>query len=592
MPLDIPWLLRREQGMTHGVEPGTWAPSSTPNGGGDTSLPQVPETIHNHYYAADRTAIPWYRRRKFHFWLAVLVLVVIVIASAVVLGVVLKSELGKRRAQNFKAETGGAGAPWASLTRDKTPPLTSTSSSLSKLQTSTMSSSSATSSSTSSASSSVSVSTESAPRLNETVVGIVSSFLATLTDHGWPSSSSSWSSTSSSASSSSSTSTLSPWSSSSTSPWSSSSTSTSALPVETAAEIFTLSESSQLASAYFKSDTPELHRRVLVWQDDKSDLIATEWFTGRRTQYRIRDQAESRLPEAKLGTPLAVTTSSSGVVHVFFLDTQGALSHIFEETKGQWKRGLVAKNNGPIVASSSSPLSAVWHRASVGRELLGVAYANAQKLRLALNDKPDQDGAWQVLEAASLPDPVPGMTERPLFSVAGEWGSPSNKMLMAVLVDEGLFAWECSLDLSSPSKTKSPCRLLNDTFQGMPLPLFVTQEIELADTGKDERGRELGFAPPPRQLGWISLAGTNTDYDFSLVGLDADGRFVDENHVKAGGKGRRAGRGLETKMTARAIATTDEGILFAAAGDDVYIYKLDTEDWTWRAQGSLMPARG
>lgn len=165
-----------------------------------------------------------------------------------------------------------------------------------------------------------------------------------------------------------------------------------------------------------------------------------------------------------------MTVSSSGVIHVFFLDTQGALSHAFEETNGEWKRGMLGKNNGPIIASTSSPLSAMWHRGSVGRELLGVAYANSQKLRLAMTDRADEDSTWQVVEAVSLPDPVPGMTETPLFSVAGDWGKPSSKMLMAVLVEDGLFAWQCSLDHWPPSKARAPCNQLNDTFIGTSLP--------------------------------------------------------------------------------------------------------------------------
>lgn len=101
----------------------------------------------------------------------------------------------------------------------------------------------------------------------------------------------------------------------------------------------------------------------------------------------------------------------------------------------------------------------------------------------------------------------------------------------------------------------------------------------------------MGLGRPPRQLSWIKL-GADEYYDFSLLSLEGEGRFVAENRIKAGTKGRRAGRGLDTRMATRAIAVTDEGILFAAADDDVYIYKANTEDWTWRTQGSVMPARG
>lgn len=41
-------------------------------------------------------------------------------------------------------------------------------------------------------------------------------------------------------------------------------------------------------------------------------------------------------------------------------------------------------------------------------------------------------------------------------------------------------------------------------------------------------------------------------------------------------------------MAVRAMSTTDEAILFAAAGEQLYIYRLDKDSWKWSSEGSLL----
>ena len=41
-------------------------------------------------------------------------------------------------------------------------------------------------------------------------------------------------------------------------------------------------------------------------------------------------------------------------------------------------------------------------------------------------------------------------------------------------------------------------------------------------------------------------------------------------------------------MALRAMSTTDEAILFAASGEEVYIYRLDKASWQWSLEGSLL----
>ncbi|PHH80464.1 hypothetical protein CDD80_1474 [Ophiocordyceps camponoti-rufipedis] len=309
-------------------------------------------------------------------------------------------------------------------------------------------------------------------------------------------------------------------------------------------------------------------REIKASIDDKGDLIVTEWSADNRSHYRIRDQLRSRIPDAKLGSPLAMAASPSGVVHLFFLDTQDALSHVFRSATGVWETRTLSKRNGPVIASGPSPLSTAWHRTGDGTEVLAIAYANSQELRLAMTDGPTAETSWLVSNVASLPGPVPGQLQEPCFAVAGDWRNAmgARTMLMAVLMDDGLFAYECPIETWPPG-SKTPCRRLNDTF-------------------RDDKGRDVSFAPPPKQLGWIRLDSHHSaGYDFSLVGLGEDG-FISENRIGAD-EARKAGRGLETRMAVRAISATDEAVLFAAAGDDIYMYRLDVDSGSWRAEGSL-----
>ncbi|KAF4591877.1 hypothetical protein GQ602_002176 [Ophiocordyceps camponoti-floridani] len=360
-------------------------------------------------------------------------------------------------------------------------------------------------------------------------------------------------------------------SSKSSSPSSTTSTETAAA---TPSVIFTVSEKSRLASVYVEDEQANLHRRFLAWQDDKGHLIVTEWSAGNRSHYRIRDQLRSRIPDAKLGSPLAMAASPSGVVHLFFLDTQDALSHVFRSATGVWETRTLRKGNGPVIASGPSPLSTAWHRTGDGTEVLAIAYANSQDLRLAMTDGPTAESPWLVSNVVSLPGPVPGQLQEPCFAVAGDWRNAmgARTMLMAVLMEDGLFAYECPIEMWPPG-SKTPCRQLNDTF-------------------RDDKDRDVSFVPPPKQLGWIRLDGHHSaGYDFSLVGLGEDG-FISENRIGAD-EARRAGHGLETRMAARAISATDEAVLFAAAGDDIYMYRLDVDSGTWRAEGSLqLTSRG
>ncbi|RDA88576.1 hypothetical protein CP532_5839 [Ophiocordyceps camponoti-leonardi (nom. inval.)] len=500
---------------------GPWKSSSLGNAG--MGPPPNPEIIHNHYYATAPKPLPWYRRKRFS-WTAIAVLVFVAIASVVTLGVVLKLQVGKGRLRDAGVSVDDEN----SSSRLTDQGARSSSTIISHLDPST-----------------VPASTSGNPH-----------------DAPSPASSRPPSETMQSNSA---------WTTSSASSLSAS-TSTSTAAAESQMVVYTVSEKSHLASVYLDNEQAELRRRLLVWQDEKSDLIVTDWSVGNKTHYRLRDQLRSSIPDAKLGTPLAMAASSSGVVHVFFLDTQNTLSHVFQTAPGLWERSSLSKGNGPIMTSGSSPLSAAWHRIKNGMEVLAVAYASSQEMRLAMTDRPTSDSTWLTVDVTSLPGPVPGQEEKPRFAVAGDWRTRTGgqPMLMAVLKEGGIVAYECFVDTWPPGSS-TPCRQTSDTLQ-------------------DEEGRNAVSAPPPKQLGWIRLGNSTDGYDFSLLSLGEDG-FIGEDRVGAG-LARKSGRGLDTKMAVRAISATDEAVLFAAAGDDVYIYRRKTEDGSWQAEGQLMPGRG
>ncbi|RDA93753.1 hypothetical protein CP533_0202 [Ophiocordyceps camponoti-saundersi (nom. inval.)] len=516
MPLDIPILLHGEQKMSNpSVDP--WKSSSLGTGG--TGPPPNPDIIHNHYYATGPKPVRWYRRKRFA-WTVIAVVVFVAVASAVTLGVVLKFQVGKSRMPE-----GGV-----SVDHD-----------------------------------------DSSPRLTDQVAPS-SSTSSHLSSSTAPSSTSGITPDTLSPASSKPTSETTAHSSSTTmSTSSSSSTATSMAAAETPIVVYTVSEKSQLASVYLDNEQAKLRRRLLVWQDEKSDLIITDWSVGNKTHYRLRDQLRSSIPDARVGTPLAMAGSSSGSVHLFFLDTQNALSHVFQTGTGLWERSSLSKSNGPIFAADSSPLSASWHRIKNGMDVLVVAYASSQELRLAMTDKPAADSTWLDVDVASLPGAVPGQEGKPRFAVAGDWRTRagSQPLLMAVLVEDGLFAYECFIG-TWPPESSTPCR--------------QTSSLQ------DEKGRNPAAAPTPKQLSWIRLGGSPDGYDFGLISLGEDG-FISEDLVGAG-LSRKAGQGFDTKMAVRGISATEEAVLFAAAGDDVYIYRQRTDDGTWKAEGQLMPGRG
>ncbi|ODA77622.1 hypothetical protein RJ55_07251 [Drechmeria coniospora] len=565
------------------------------------------EMISNNYYYSDGPApTPWYRRPWF-FWASLATLLAVLAICAVVLGVVLRRDQVARFDTAAETDAGKSGLATAAVTTSpkaststhtSTTPAASSSLSHSSSSSSHSSSSSSHSSSSSShsssslshsfsssshSSSSSSHSSSSAetggpmPPVNETAkIETLRSILAPLTSHnnkGGP--------TASAAPSSSSAST---WTASTSAARTRSLASTQA--VEPTFVPFTPSETSCLASVYVAHGNVELRRRLVVWQDEKSELVVTEWVAGtEKTHSRLRDKLGSSLVDAKHGTSLAAVAGESGVVHLFFLDTKGAVVHLVEAAAGRWRMGDLVTAHGPVIPDEFSPLSAAWHSPGGrrGERLLVLAYETAQQtMRLVATDRPEGEGLWEAFDVTSMPTAVPGQTDLARFSLAGDWPSTpasvgaeegsERQLLMAIWGEAGVVAWACSVNNWPPPGADLRCRETEETLQ-------------------DETGRGLGFGPAPRQLGWVRLDGGSgrqeeARYDTSLVHLDADGS-IKESHVAAGAA-RQDGAGIKTEVAFRALSTTDEGVVFATSKEELLIYRLDRGSWTWKLEGSLL----
>lgn len=215
-----------------------------------------------------------------------------------------------------------------------------------------------------------------------------------------------------------------------------------------------------------------MQRRILVWQDDESYLVATEWSEKGKTHYRLRNRIGKSADEAKTGTPLAAAADDeSGIIHVFFLNTENHLAHFFETAPGHWEMGRLAGKDGALVATKQSLLSATWHRGQGDDSVLAVAYEGRESdLELVRKREPQKGGSWDVVKIQTLvTKPVPGQMDKPCFAVAGDWQYPSGGgqgLLLAVRDDDGMAAWACSVDGGSNSDLGGNCQRADEDFQG------------------------------------------------------------------------------------------------------------------------------
>lgn len=391
MPIDVPWLVYNEnQNMGNVTIPLETLGSPPEYEKGSKS--GVAEAIHNHYYTQNQPR-PWYSRKRY-FYPAIGTLVFIVVACAVVLGVVLKLESDKKA---------------AAINHDNATTTESTTSSV--MPTTTFSSS-----------------------INTTISTTSFSHEPTAT-----------------------------------------STSTEEASAEVIPTVLAMSDKSQLASVFIKREDAVKYRRILVRQENTDHLHLTEWTNGTTNYYRMKDKLGPDAIKPKTGTPLTMIADEKGLLHLFYLSRTNIISYVHETKVGQWKEGEVKTEKGTIRTSSSSGLFTAWHTGKNTPNLLVLAYDNpSQKLQLAIVNRPSDKDAWYVAEVTSVEvKPAPGQSNTACYALAGDWYNKNSKrddkgsqsLVMGVLEENEVVAWECSLDYWPPPDLQVKCRKSERAFQ-------------------------------------------------------------------------------------------------------------------------------
>ncbi|KAG6010590.1 hypothetical protein E4U21_005943 [Claviceps maximensis] len=497
-PHDIPWLSHQagQADMTQGNIPLEAIPPPPPPPEYRKAQRDGPDSIHNHYHIGhERGPTPWYRR-KWAFWSMVGLLVFFVVAGLIIMGVVLKVELGKK----------DAAAAAAAAASDA--------------------------------------------RLHSFTDGTGTSAWPTPTDTSDHDGSSGEAMTTSR-----------------TKKKPSSTATLTTSQDEATATPFTMLDKSQLASVFVRANDAALSRRLLIRQEDSNELLVTQWANGQTTHYRIRDRLGSLPPEAKPGTPLALQADDAGTAHLFYLSRSNILCYLYEPTMGRWKAGEVSDEHGSVRTSAYSSLSTAWHNGRKASRLLVVAFDDAsQQLQLAMSGSPAERGSWYVAGVTSVSrDSVPGQSNLPCYSLAGDWYAGGNQhLVMAVAEGSEVHAWECAVDFWPPPDVQVQCKQVDEQF-------------------RDGAGKPLTLVPPPTQFAWIDLRdgqqdASSTNHDFiMLVAQDGSGA-VRENAI-GGDITRSAGAGFTARMGVKALAATSEGIVFASSGKDVYVYSRHGARW-------------
>ncbi|KAG5916531.1 hypothetical protein E4U61_003529 [Claviceps capensis] len=484
MPLDVPWLSHQanQAAMSdHNIPLETLPPPPIPPPAYHKSQSQGADAVHNHYHIGQQQVPrPWYRR-KWVLWSLAGALVFFVVIGLIIMGVMLKLELGKKAAS------------------DETPAFGTTV---------------------------TASSTRAASKKGDN-----------------------------------------------------SATATSSEPEATATP-FTMLATSQLASAFVKTNDAAQTRRVLIRQEDTLDLLVTEWTHGQMTHYRLRDRLDAKPVVAKPETPLALQVDDTGTIHLFYVSGTNLLSYLYQPSPGQWKAGEISSDHGAIRTSAHTSLSTAWHNGYRASRLLVVAFDNpSQQLQLAIAGSPSEPGAWYIVDVTSVSrTSVPGQSNIPCYSLAGDLysqdavapeastqdiGRGNQHMLLAVADGAELHAWECSVDFWPPPDVQARCRQADDRF-------------------RTSSGENITLVPAPLQISWVYMHGNRKDTDgasHDYLLLSRDGTATVREQLVGAGIVRWRGDGFTAPTNIKAMSTTLEGMLFASSGKDVFVYAKRGDFW-------------
>lgn len=176
---------------------------------------------------------------------------------------------------------------------------------------------------------------------------------------------------------------------------------------------------------------------------------------------------------------MAAVADDASIAHVFYLDEDNAVSHVFMEPRGSWRLGgMSTSSRKSIAAHEKSMLSAAFHRGEHGTNAVVLSYQDPDgNLRLAMSEDAKNDHDWYSVDFGSFTGRHKiGDWGGVGHAIAGDWqnkrhdsdGSFSG-LLMAVEESQEITPWECSVDFHASSNKEVECHFLDKTFLGRPL---------------------------------------------------------------------------------------------------------------------------
>ncbi|CAH0003718.1 unnamed protein product [Clonostachys byssicola] len=565
--------------------------------------PQGDDSIHNHFYqiqADDQRPIAWYRRRRcFYISVALAVLLLIAISAGVASVIIIS---GHKSSHQHDQD---ASAPPLVLTTSssslETPSSSSTTSTteppstmiVSSIVTVTFTKSEESKAVETTVITLTATQTESDQDIGKMLSSMLSPFpiftteVVTVTADESTTSVSSSSETSSKTTSSTSTSSSSTQTSSS-----SSSPSPSLLP-------HSLSNISNLAAVDVNIGPSNLHRRLIVWQDQDANIIARDSANGKSKVYRINDKLAEKGAKAKSGTHLTAAADGSGAIHVFYITSDGdgdgdettSVSHLVQRQAGEWE-----SKGKQVDVTGDSSLSATWHQSGSGTQavVLGFQSPKNKICMLLLGDGyADGDSDEETIDVTGLLNlDTDGWSAIGLSIASGiPLGSTSNRNKTDVVglyvlmegEDEALVA-ECSIiDSSKSGNTQSECRWLDGVFT-------------------NAAGEPIQISSHPTQLAW-TLVHPSTDIPPTIRGfltLGARGSRIDDHRlVEEYDESKRSEAGTTTSATEarstmvsykveeaeiEAMAMADERTLLVRAGTRLFEFSFVDGEWQDRRE--------
>ncbi|KAL6897208.1 hypothetical protein GGI43DRAFT_428894 [Trichoderma evansii] len=343
--------------------------------------------------------------------------------------------------------------------------------------------------------------------------------------------------------------------------------------------------SSNLASVFVDGENSEDSLEILIWQDETGSLSYLDGESNLKSRRRIDDLLKDA-PQAKNGTPMAAVADDTTIAHLFYLDENNTVSHVFMEPRGSWSRGGMSSSSksGPA-AHEMSMLSAAFHRGEHTTNVVVLSYQDPDgNLRLAISEDPKNDDDWYSVDFG------PFTGRRKIgdrggigHAIAGDWqnkrqdsdGSFSG-LLIAIEESEEISPWECSLDFHASSKKEVECHFLDKTFL-------------------DSNGQGISISSRLSQLAWVRTGhGESKDpaqtlpYEFALLYMSSGGS-IKENRVGIDIP-RIAGPGFDVDMNFDSFATNDNKTVYAKSGSDVVVFRLDADGWQWKVDGIVNTA--